>query len=86
MIYNLLLLDIETVPQFENYELLSPSWQTLWNNKISKTVPENTLPQESYHDKAGILAEFGKIVCISTAFYYLNDEKQTSLKVKSKLP
>ena len=83
MINNLLLLDIETVPQFENYDLLVPSIQALWYDKISKTVPENTLLQDSYHAKAGILAEFGKIVCISTAFYYLNEEKQTSLKVKS---
>ncbi len=83
MINNLLLIDIETVPQFENYNLLSPTWQLLWNNKISKTVPENTLPQDSYHDKAGILAEFGKIVCISTAFYYFNEEKHPILKVKS---
>ena len=83
MINNLLLLDIETVPQFENYDLLSPAWQTLWNDKISKTVPENTIPKESYKNRAGILAEFGKVVCISTAFYYLNEEKQTSLKVKS---
>ncbi len=83
MLNNLLILDIETVPQFENYDLLSPAWQILWYDKISKTVPENTIPQESYHEKAGIFAEFGKIVCISTAFYYLNEEKQTTLKVKS---
>jgi len=83
MINNLLILDIETVPQFETYDLLSPSWQILWYDKISKTVPENTIPQESYHEKAGIFAEFGKIVCISTAFFYLDERKQTSLKVKS---
>ena len=83
MLSNLFLLDIETVPQFEDYDLLSPSWQTLWNDKISKTVPENTPPKESYKQRGGILAEFGKIVCISTAFFFDDKEGRTSLRVKS---
>ena len=83
MLNNLLLLDIETVPQFEEYDLSPISWQILWKEKISKTVPENTPPTESYRQRAGILAEFGKIVCISTAFFYDDSNKKTSLKVKS---
>lgn len=83
MLKNLLLLDIETVPQFEDYSLLPTSWQMLWLDKISKTVPENTLPTESYKQRAGILAEFGKIVCISTAFFYDGADRKTALKVKS---
>ena len=83
MLKNLLLLDIETVPQFEEYDLSPISWQILWKEKISKTVPENTPPTESYRQRAGILAEFGKIVCISTAFFYDDSNKKTSLKVKS---
>ncbi len=83
MLSNLFLLDIETVPQIEDYDLLSSSWQILWRDKISKTVPENTSPKESYKQKAGILAEFGKIVCISTAFFFDDAHKKTSLKVKS---
>jgi len=83
MLSNLFFLDIETVPQIEDYDLLSSSWQILWWDKISKTVPENTSPKESYRQKAGILAEFGKIVCISTAFFFDDAHKKTSLKVKS---
>ena len=83
MLKNLLLLDIETIPQLEDYDLLPYSWQILWLDKISKTVPENTAPKESYRQRAGILAEFGKIVCISTAFFYDDANKKTSLKVKS---
>ncbi len=83
MLSNLFILDIETVPQFEDYDLLTSNWQSLWNEKISKTVPENTSPQESYKQRAGILAEFGKIVCISTAFFWDDERKKTSLKVKS---
>lgn len=83
MLSNLFVLDIETVPQYEDYDLLPPSWQILWYDKISKTVPENTPPKESYLQKAGILAEFGKIVCISTAFFYDDTHRKTALKVKS---
>ncbi len=83
MLNNLLLLDIETVPQYEDFDSVPDSWQILWEEKISKTVPENALPKESYRQRAGILAEFGKIICISTAFFYNDTNKQTSLKVKS---
>ncbi|MDE3126073.1 MAG: ribonuclease H-like domain-containing protein [Bacteroidota bacterium] len=80
---DLLVLDIETVPQTAQYDDLSERWKSLWWNKISKTVPENISPEESYRLRAGILAEFGKIICISTAFFYENEAKEICLKVKS---
>ncbi|MES2330381.1 MAG: ribonuclease H-like domain-containing protein [Bacteroidota bacterium] len=83
MLTELLLLDIETVPQFPAYTDMDSSWQQLFFDKISKTVPEGTDISETYRKKAGILAEFGKIVCISTAFFYENEEKQMALKMKS---
>ncbi len=83
MLTNLLILDIETVPQVAHFNLLNETWQQLWCEKISKTVPENTAPEDSYTQRAGILAEFGKIVCISTAFFYENNQKQICLKMKS---
>ena len=39
--------------------------------------------EESYQRKAGILAEFGKIICISTAFFYEDENKQMGLRIKS---
>lgn len=83
MLTNLLLLDIETVPQVDDFNLLSPEWQTLFWNKISKTMPENTSPEEGYKKRGGILAEFGKIICISTAFFQETPEKKLILKIKS---
>lgn len=83
MITKLLLLDIETVPCAASFTELDSGWQTLFCDKITKTVPEDTDPAESYRKKAGILAEFGKIICISTAFFFVNEEKQLSLKMKS---
>jgi len=78
----LFLLDIETVPQHPAYQQLSPEWQARWWHKIAKTIPEGMSPEDSYLLKAGILAEFGKIVCISIGcFYQRNNEN--FLKIKS---
>jgi DNA polymerase elongation subunit (family B) len=83
MLTELLLLDIETVPMFPAFTDLDPVWQGLFLDKLSKTVPEGMSAEEIYHKKAGILAEFGKIICISTAFFYENEERQLALKMKS---
>ena len=77
----LFLLDIETVPQQPAYHMLNKEWQDRWWHKIAKTIPENTTPEDSYKQKAGIMAEFGKIVCISTGcFYERNNESFLKLK------
>ncbi len=80
---DLLLLDIETVPALESFTDLDSNWQSLFTDKISKTVPEDTKPEDAYRRKAGILAEFGKIICISTAYFYEGEDKSLSLKIKS---
>lgn len=82
-IFNLLLIDIETVPCFSCYDMLPDDWKILWGDKISKTMPENISHEESYSLKAGILAEFGKVICISTGYFYENINKQVCLKIKS---
>lgn len=83
MLKDLLLIDIETVPMVEEFSMLQPEWQLLWIGKISKTVPENITPEVSWKNKAGILAEFGKIICISTAYFYEDDNRNQCIKIKS---
>jgi hypothetical protein len=83
MITELLLLDIETVPQYPSFAGMDSNWQTLFSDKVAKTVPEDIDPAEAYRKKAGILAEFGKIICISTAFFLETEDKGLSLKMKS---
>ena len=83
MLTELLLLDIETVPQFPSFTSMDSGWQGLFLDKIAKTVPEDMDVEEMYRKKAGILAEFGKIICISTAFFYENEEGLPALKMKS---
>ncbi len=82
-LFDLFLIDIETVPYYENYLSLPETWKTLWLDKITKTMPETIPPEESYLQRAGILAEFGKIVCISTGYFYNDENNRLSLKVKS---
>ncbi len=82
-IFNLLLIDIETVPFYKSYDMLNDDWKILWAEKISKTMPENLSSEEAYSLKAGILAEFGKVICISTGYFYENINKQVCLKIKS---
>lgn len=83
MLTELLLLDIETVPLSPSFEDLDAEWKSMFLTKIAKTVPEGSDPEESYRKRGGILAEFGKIICISTAFFYSDGEKGLSLKMKS---
>lgn len=80
---NLLVIDIETVPGCPDFQLLPEYWKGLWEDKISKTMPENFSLDESYQQRAGILAEFGKIICISTGFFYHEKDGRLSFKLKS---
>lgn len=82
-LYDLVMIDIETVPQYPHFKQLPEPWQSLWCHKISKTMPENFSPEESYTQRAGILSEFGKIICICIGYFVLNENKELTLRVKS---
>ena len=75
MLKELLILDIETVPQYESYEAMPPTWQKLWDEKVSKQIISDESPAELYRKRGGIMAEFGKIVCISTAIFSEQDDE-----------
>lgn len=64
-IRKVLFLDVETVPQVKEFGELDERMQGLWEIK-ARTLGEGT-PEELY-ERAGIYAEFGKIVCITTGF------------------
>lgn len=82
-LFDLLLVDIETVPQVPVFSQLSAEWQKLFIDKISKTMPENADPATIYRQKAGILAEFAKVICVSTGFFYRDKGDRVCLKIKS---
>lgn len=65
---NILFLDIETVPENEFYKDLTEEKQELFALKTQYQRKEEFTPEEFY-DRAGIWAEFGKIVCISVGYF-----------------
>lgn len=77
----ILFIDIETVPQFRNFEELDDRWKELWTKKSLTLSKNNETPDELYN-RAGIYAEFGKIICISTGFL-IKTGNEWSFRVKS---
>lgn len=61
---NIIFLDIETVPAAAEYEELSERMKLLWEKKSVFFRQGGEEPGEVYQ-RAGIYAEFGRIVCIS---------------------
>lgn len=77
----ILVLDIETVPQYENYADVPSHFKTLWEQKTEILRKDNTTAEEFYK-KAGIWAEFGRVICISVATYHLHHQ-EIKLKITS---
>ena len=77
----ILFLDIETVPEVERFDQLSEETQKLWDAKSAYQRKEDQTP-ESFYERAGIWAEFGKIVCISVG-YFSENKKTRSFRMKT---
>ncbi len=65
---NILFLDIETVPEMEHFSELDSDFQELFAHKTQYQRKDEVSPEEFY-ERAGIWAEFGKIVCISVGYF-----------------
>lgn len=66
----ILFLDIETVPQMPSYNQVPERMRVLWDKKAERIAQS---PEESPADlypRAGIYAEFGKIICIVVGYFY----------------
>ncbi|GAB2835353.1 3'-5' exonuclease family protein [Ferruginibacter profundus] len=79
---NLLLIDIETVPEHPSFDLLSDDWKQLWEEKTVRSLPDFTSAAEFYPQRAGVMAEFAKIVCISIG-YFTKQGNALQLRLKS---
>lgn len=65
-IESILFLDIETVPVVYNYAGLDQDMRSLWDKKWQYN---KDLSPEQQYSKAGIYAEFAKIVCIGVGYF-----------------
>jgi len=70
---NILFIDIETVSQTQDFAGLNERSKDLWAKKISWHMEKEGKTAEELYEKAGIWAEFGKIVCISAGFITTED-------------
>ncbi|MFW5804078.1 MAG: 3'-5' exonuclease [bacterium] len=80
-IEDVLFVDIETVPQYENYDLLPKKVVEFWEKKSAYFRKPHESAKDVYN-RAGIYAEFGKIICISVAYIDYH-EGNRYLKVQS---
>ena len=73
---NILFLDIETVPEKQHFSDLKSDKQTLWEQK-TQYQRKDDFTAEEFYPRAGIWAEFGKIICISVGYFTFNGDIRT---------
>ena len=78
---DLIVIDIETASVSASFNLLEEKWQELWEEKTVRILPEGITPGEFYSQRAGVMAEFSKIVCISIGYFIR--EQHLKIRVKS---
>jgi DNA polymerase elongation subunit (family B) len=77
----ILFLDIETVPQYPSLTDAPEEYKKFWERKTKYLKNEGDKIEDLYN-RAGIYAEFGKIICISTGFVFFK-ENEKYFKIKS---
>jgi hypothetical protein len=80
-IKNVIFIDIETAPAAPVFDELAETWQKLWQHKMQYKIDEGEDISVLYQ-RAGIYAEFGRIICIS-AGYIAEMDGETVYRVKS---
>ncbi|MEL0455211.1 3'-5' exonuclease [Flavobacteriaceae bacterium SZ-1-7] len=70
---NILFLDIETVPEAQYFSDLDDATKALWEQK-SEYQRKDEFTAEEFYERAGIWAEFGKIICISVGYFALSND------------
>ena len=80
---DIIFLDIETVRLTETFEALGDRLKTQWARKASflKRV-EGQTDAELFDDRAGIYAEFGKVITIAFGRYFDTESGELGLKTK----
>lgn len=85
--FNILFIDIETVPEVAHFSELSKRMQSLWIEKSKRLWKNEVLDFEAlaelYQTKAAIFAEFGKVVCISMGYFSPIQTSKYEFRIKS---
>ncbi len=78
---DLIIIDIETAAEHPSFENMNEEWQHLWDEKTAKVRPADSSAAEFYPLRAGVMAEFSKVVCISVGYFIR--EQHLKIRVKS---
>lgn len=73
---HILFLDIETVPQSRLFTDLDETSQILWEQKTQYQRKEE-ISAEDFYERAGIWAEFGKIICVSVGYFTFKGDSRS---------
>ncbi len=73
---HILFLDIETVPETAHFNDLEDDKKELWDQK-SKYQRKEEFTAEEFYERAGIWAEFGKVICISVGYFNFKGDIRT---------
>jgi DNA polymerase elongation subunit (family B) len=82
---NILFLDIETASSTETFDDLDPRLQPEWlkKEKLIRTEVPPEAPGALYFDRAGIHAEFGRVICVGVGFFQTKKkEKKHQFRTK----
>ena len=71
----LIVIDIETAASFPDYDSMDFQWQELWVEKNKRHLNEYLDASECYQQRAGVMAEFGKIICICIGYFSGNGDR-----------
>ena len=77
---DVLFLDIETVPASSSYGELDQVFRDHWDKKSKQFRSDEQSAADAY-ERAGIYAEFGKIICISVGF--IKEKNPFTFRLKS---
>ncbi len=80
---DILFLDIETVGMVAQHSQLNERFKAQWARKASFLKrEENQTDEDLFHERAGIYAEFGKIVVVAIGKYVETENGELGLKTK----
>ena len=80
---DILFIDIETVASTDDYASMDERMKVQWSRKANFFRRDSQLTDEAlFHERAGIYAEFGKIVCIAVGKYVDHESGELGLKTK----
>lgn len=82
-LHQLIFIDIETVPCYPSFKDAPDTIKELWSIKHSHLRIEDETPEDGYLKRAGVYAEFAKVICVAIGYFRTDPTtKEKSFRVK----